>query len=94
VDNMGFPAPLLFAGAAALAECAGGLLIAAGLLTRPAALAIALNMCVAAFIRHAADPMQKKELALVFLFFALIYLFVGAGQYSIDRLVSMRRRLN
>lgn len=94
VGDMGFPAPLIFAWLATLAEFAGGLLIAAGLLTRPAALFIAFNMCVAGFLRHAADPMQKKELAIVYLFFALIYLFVGAGRYSIDWLISLRKRLN
>lgn len=94
VGDMGFPAPVLFAWLATLAEFAGGLLMAAGLLTRPAAVVIAFNMCVAGLIRHAADPLQKKELAFVYLFFALTYLFVGAGRYSIDWLISLRKRLN
>jgi putative oxidoreductase len=92
VETLGFPAPALFAWAAALAEFAGGLLVAIGLLTRPAALAIVFTMCVAAFLRHGADPMDKKELALVYLAFGLLYLFIGAGRYSIDWLISRKRR--
>lgn len=85
VASMGFPAPELFAWAAALAEFVGGLLLAAGLLTRPAALSVALTMAVAAFGAHAADPFQKKELALLYLFVSLIFVVRGAGKWSIDR---------
>src|SRR5687767_2865037 len=41
VEKMNFPAPTAFAWAAALTEFLGGLLLAAGLLTRPAALLLA-----------------------------------------------------
>lgn len=85
VGAMGFPAPELFAWSAALAEFVGGLLLAAGLLTRPAALSVAFTMLVAAFGAHAADPFQKKELALLYLFVSLIFVVRGAGKWSIDR---------
>lgn len=88
VRGMGFPAPEAFAWLAALSEFAGGLLLALGLLTRPAALAIAITMGVAAFITHASDPFQKKELALFFLAVALCFLFSGAGKYSVDAAIS------
>ena len=52
VAAMGFPAPVVFAWAAGLAEFAGGLLVAAGLFTRWAAAFAAFNMFVAAFMRH------------------------------------------
>jgi len=52
VANLGFPLPLVFAWAAALAEFAGGLAMAAGLLTRWAAASAAATMLVAAFLRH------------------------------------------
>lgn len=54
VAKLGFPAPALFAWAAALAEFGGGLLIAFGLATRWAAFFAAFTMFVAAFIRHQA----------------------------------------
>jgi putative oxidoreductase len=90
VGALGFPAPLAFAWAAALAEAAGGILLALGLLTRPAAIAIAINMAVAGFLRHAADPFRAKELALFFLVTALVFAARGGGRFSVDRLVGGR----
>jgi putative oxidoreductase len=52
VGRLGFPAPLLFAWAAATAELAGGVLVAIGLFTRSAAALAAVTMAVAAFLRH------------------------------------------
>lgn len=91
VASLGFPAPVLFAWAAALAEFGGSLLVAVGFLTRPAALTVAITMAVAALMMHGADPLAKKELALVYLCFGLIYLFTGAGRFSIDGLISGKR---
>jgi putative oxidoreductase len=52
VAEMGLPAPVLFAWAAALAEFAGGILVTVGLGTRVAAAFAASTMAVAAFGRH------------------------------------------
>jgi putative oxidoreductase len=52
VARLGFPAPTLFAWAAALAEALGGVLVALGLLTRVSASFAAFNMFVATFLRH------------------------------------------
>lgn len=87
VAKMGFPQPLSFAWAAAGAELIGGVLLAIGLLTRPSALFIAITMGTAAFVRHAADPFSGKEKALLFLAVAVLFLFAGAGRYSIDAMM-------
>jgi putative oxidoreductase len=63
--GMGFPAPLLFAWAAALAEFAGGLAMAAGFFTRWAAALAGLTMFVAAFVRHRAAGHLLAWLGLV-----------------------------
>src|SRR5215204_5007135 len=60
--ELGFPAPVIFAWAAALSEFLGGILLALGLFTRLAAFFIACTMLVAILGVHAADPYQKKEL--------------------------------
>jgi putative oxidoreductase len=52
VASLGFPAPVAFAWAAALAEFAGALCVALGLATRFAAAFAAFEMAVAAFLRH------------------------------------------
>jgi putative oxidoreductase len=52
VEALGFPMPMVFAWAAALAEFVGGLCIALGVGTRIAASFAAFTMFVAAFFRH------------------------------------------
>ena len=61
VVDMGFPIPAFFAWASGLTEFGGGLLLAAGLFTRPAAFFIAVNMAVATFIRQAGDPFNSTS---------------------------------
>jgi putative oxidoreductase len=72
----------------AFAEVVGGFALAAGLLTRPAALFIVGNLSVAGFLQHAADPYGRKELALLFLAVAVMFLLVGAGRFSLDRMIT------
>jgi len=91
VEEMGFPAPVLFGWAAALAEAVGGALIAAGLLTRPAALSVLFTMLVAAFLREG-PSFADKEKALLYGAIALMLLLTGAGRYSLDAALRRRRR--
>jgi putative oxidoreductase len=90
VANLGFPMPVVFAWAAALAECLGGFTLAAGLATRISAFFITVTMCVAFFLRHAEDLFKDKEKAYLYGAAAVLFLFVGAGRFSIDHL--FRRR--
>lgn len=85
VATLGFPSPEVFAWLSGLAEVAGGLLLAIGLLVRPAAFAIAFNMGVAAFLAHAPDPFRTREPALLFLALALVFLALGGGRFALDR---------
>jgi putative oxidoreductase len=86
VASMGFPAPAFFAWFAALGEFAGGLLLAAGLATRLSAYWVATVMAVAAFVRHGADPFDRKELALAYLVAALALALAGGGRFALERL--------
>lgn len=88
VTAMGFPLPIAFAWLAALSEFAGGLFLAIGLFTRPAALAVTFTMGVAAFMAHGADPFSRKELALLYFFVGLMFVFRGASRFSVDRLLA------
>jgi len=87
VQALGFPMPELFAWAAGLAEFAGGILLALGLLTRPAAAFVVFTMAVAAFGAHAADPFGQKEMALLYLFASLFFVIHGAGRWSVDNIL-------
>lgn len=87
VGAMGFPAPVAFAWLAGLAELAGGIFLAVGFLTRPSAFLIAFTMFVAAFGAHLADPWNMKELSVLYLCISLVFVFKGAGNFSIDRFI-------
>ena len=78
------PLPGLLGPAAAFSEFLGGLLLAIGLFTRPAAFFVLATMLVAGFHIHANDPFLKKELAFTFAAVALGILLAGAGRLSVD----------
>jgi putative oxidoreductase len=84
VTNRGIPLPGLFGTAAALSEFVGGILLALGLMTRPAAFFVLTTMLVAAFHVHLKDPFQKMEFALAYGVAALALLLAGPGAHSID----------
>ncbi len=87
VAAMGFPMAIAFAWAAGLSEFIGALLLASGLFTRLAASFIGFTMGVAAFIAHGADPFAKKEMALLYLTACVMFIFTGAGKYSLDSII-------
>ena len=89
-EGLGFPAPTFFGWMAALSEFGGGILLALGLATRPAAFFIACTMATAAFMAHARDPLARKEMALLYLAIAALFLLAGAGRFGLDAL--LRRR--
>lgn len=87
VRKMELPMPEVTGWLVILTELLGGLLLALGLLNRPAAFFIAITMGVAAFMVHGSDPFGKKELALAYLCAALLFLCTGGGRISIDSLI-------
>ncbi|WII73507.1 DoxX family protein [Bdellovibrio sp. 22V] len=93
VSSLGFPMPEMFAWSAGLAEFVGGLLLAIGFLTRPAAAFVVFTMGVAAFAVHAADPFAKKEMALLYFFAALFFVLHGAGRWSVDHLLTKKNNM-
>lgn len=85
VGKMGFPAPMVFAWAAAISELLGGILVAVGLKTRISSIFVAITMAVAFFVAHKADPFQMKELAFAYLGVFTALALTGAGKFSLDR---------
>ncbi|MGI9088275.1 MAG: DoxX family protein [Chthoniobacterales bacterium] len=79
---------MLFGG---IIELVGGLLIALGLLTRPAAFFASGMMAVAYFMAHfPTSPLpivNKGELAVVYCFVFLYIFFRGGGPWSLDAMI-------
>ncbi len=76
--------PTVWGFLAAVAEFLGALLIVVGLLTRPAALLLTLNMAVAAAAHLTGAIDGSPEMALLYGIVFLSLLFVGPGAYSVD----------
>jgi putative oxidoreductase len=91
VTRHGLPLPQLLAPLAAVSEFVGGLLIAVGLFTRPAASLLLITMLVAAFWVHSADPFAKKEMALLYASCCITLLLAGPGKWSLDARLGRRR---
>jgi putative oxidoreductase len=94
----GFPAPTLLAWCATLAELVGGLMLALGLLTRPAAAVVAFNMVVAWASMHLADFLKiggpggsAFEYPFLLSLNALALVIAGGGRYSLDAVLFGRK---
>ncbi len=91
VSSIGFPAWMAFLSAGA--EFGGGILVLLGVLTRPAAVAITIDLAVAIVKVHAKAGLQGPRgfefpLSVVAIAFALI--FFGSGPISLDAIFSGR----
>jgi putative oxidoreductase len=91
VGRLGFPMPVAFAWAAALAEFLGGICVVGGLFTRWAALAIAIDMTVAITkVRLHEGLIRGYEYELTLLAVAVSIMLMGAGPVSLDKNVLHR----
>ena len=79
---------MMFAG---WVELVGGLFVAFGLLTRPAAFLCSGVMAAAYFMAHAPGGwhpvVNKGELAVLYCFWFLFVFFYGPGRFSVDALI-------
>ncbi len=93
LEKMGVPNPKAAATASGLAELGGGLALAAGLFTRPAALAVAFNMGVAGYKAHWKNGFYGQggfEFPLLLGTVALSLCLTGPGRLSVDHLMSLK----
>lgn len=85
-------------GLAGILEAFGGFLILIGLFTRPVAFVLCGFMAAAYFMAHASQgspllPMLTQgDLAVLFCFVFLYFVFAGAGAWSVDAVRLKRRR--
>jgi putative oxidoreductase len=90
--SLGLPAPVLNAGAVAVTELVGGMLLALGVGTRYAATALSIVLSVAYLTAHREDAFQSlsaftEQTPYPFLVACLVLLAFGAGRISGDGLI-------
>jgi putative oxidoreductase len=87
--------PATLMGFGAILEFFGGLFVLLGLLTRPVAFLLCGEMAVAYFMVHAKQGfwplVNKGELAVLYCFVFLYFVFAGGGIWSLDYLISRNR---
>ena len=79
-----FPAPLIAAIVSVYAQLIAGILFMLGWKIRYASLLTIFNFLVALLFVHRRDSVEEMTPALAILFSSLLFLFQGAGIYSID----------
>ena len=93
LGDLKFPAPSLMAYLGKGAEFVGGILLAAGFLTRIASIAIAVTMAVICFGMGKGKIFMDDQHPFMFVLIALLFIFTGAGKWSLDYLF-FDRKLN
>lgn len=85
-------APTFWGFMASVSEFGGGILILLGLFTRPASAFMAFTM-LTAFLVHTSklDPWNKAIYPMEMFAVFMGLLFIGAGKYSIDALISKKK---
>ncbi|MEO3867158.1 DoxX family protein [Rheinheimera fenheensis] len=94
MDSIGLSPGIVMAFLAGAAEFFGGIALILGLLTRPAALSLAIAMLVAIFAVHIQNGLfmanNGYEFGLALLAASVSLLFSGAGKASVDNLLVKR----
>jgi putative oxidoreductase len=94
MDSIGLSPGMLMALLAGAAEFFGGLALIVGLLTRPAAAALAVAMLVAIFAVHIGNGLfmanNGYEFGLALLAASVSLMFSGAGKLSADKLLASK----
>ena len=89
--QMGVPFPGIMGPFVGLLEFFGGIALLIGLLTRPLALAFAIDMLVAILLVQLKKGFSGYELEFLLLGSSVALLLTGAGRFSVDALLARRQ---
>jgi putative oxidoreductase len=79
-------------GLTVFAEFICSIFLILGLFSRIALGFLIFTMIIAGFVFHAADPFEKKEMALIYLSIYILLAVYGAGKVSVDYMIEKRKR--
>jgi len=88
--QIGVPMPSVMATLITLLEVFGAVALIVGFLTRPIALAFALDMLGAIFLVQMKNGFSKYELEFLLLGASIALVLTGAGRYSVDAMIAGR----
>lgn len=89
-----FPSPEFWAATASWGEFVGGILIAVGLFTRFAALQLAFQFFIIAFLWYEnPEPVTGMYFQQLFFWCYVLITFSGGGKYSLDKLIMNRQKI-
>ena len=96
LDSLGVPAPVVMGYVVTFVELVGGVLLILGLLTRLAALVLAIDLIVAIILVKTkvgliASSAAGAELDLAYVAAFVALLLMGPGKASLDRLIGLDR---
>ena len=86
-----FPMPLQSAWLSAYGQFLAGILLAAGFLTRLAAVVVVINFIVALGMVHLRTPFNVNIAPLAMLVIGIFFLICGAPRFSVDARMAARR---
>lgn len=87
MDKAGYSPGMLWAVVVGCTELFGGILLAIGLLTRPVAAAITIELIFAILVTIKRGWMGSNELPVLWLAVVLLFLVRGGGRCSVDRII-------
>lgn len=88
--HVGVPMPTVMATLIMVLEVFGAVALIVGFLTRPVAVAFALDMLGAIFLVQLKNGFSKFELEFLLLGASVALIFAGAGRYSLDAIIAGR----
>lgn len=88
--HVGVPMPTVMATLITVLEVFGAVALIVGFLTRPVAVAFALDMLGAIFLVQLKNGFSKFELEFMLLAASVALIFAGAGRYSLDAIIAGR----
>lgn len=77
---------------AIFAEVVCSFLIIIGIATRFFCIPLIVTMLVAIFYVHATDPLEAKELPILYLLVFVLFFVTGAGKFSVDYLIKRNKK--
>ena len=84
LEQFNFPLPLVSAVVSVYAQLLAGLMFIVGWKIRWAAILMIINFLIALVMVHRGEKLEPMTPALAILFISILFLFQGAGKYSLD----------